>query len=362
MSRSFILLAVTLLVFLIFAPGMALAVPSSSNYALREYSFGSGGTGNSNSSTYKLNVAVGEVEDGRIKSGSYQINGGGNFILNAYAPPAPAFTNPSNYYNRLKIILNTGNNPSDAKFAIAISTDNFVSDTRYIQTDNAIGSTFNSTIFQTYTTWGGAGGFFVIGLTPSTTYTVKVASMQGNFTQSSWGPSVSASTSAVTLTFDIDVASADISTAPPYALTLDELTPGSVTTSTQKIWTSLDTNADNGGVVYVKSQNAGLASAVTSTTINSATADLAVTSTGYGLQGSYASQTSGGPYRYLAPYDGSGSNVGMIDSTFRRVFDTTSEPIEGGRGAVLVLAKPSVTTPASTDYADTLTLIAAGMF
>jgi len=70
--------------------------------------------------------------------------------MKANVPGAPTFTNPSNYYNKLKIVIKHSSNPTDAQYAIAVSNDNFVSNTKYVQSDTTLGTT---PVWQTYTSW-----------------------------------------------------------------------------------------------------------------------------------------------------------------------------------------------------------------
>jgi hypothetical protein len=277
--------------------------------------------------------------------------------MQANVPPAPTFTNPSNYYNRLKLVLDNGNNPSDSTFAIAISTDNFASDTQYVQSDNTVGSTLGSEDWQSYTAWGGATGFYIIGLNPNTTYTVKVAAEQGNFTQTGYGPTAQVATSNVTLAFDIDVSASDTETAAPYTVSLGNLTAGSVTTASNYIWIDLSTNAENGGVVYLYDVNTGLKSSVLNYTISSSSTNLTAATEGYGVRVNSVTNLTA-----QSPYDGSSNNVGLVDTTIREVLNSGSSPVSSGRGSLEIKAKASTTTPASNDYTDTLTMIASGSF
>src|SRR3972149_5623688 len=96
-------------------------MPASTNYQLKDFGFGSGGTGNSTSTNYSINGISGEQSAGNLDGASYDLGSGLIYTNQANVPPAPTFTDPSNYYNKLKIVLDTGSNPSDTKFAIAIS-------------------------------------------------------------------------------------------------------------------------------------------------------------------------------------------------------------------------------------------------
>lgn len=333
------------------------SMPSSTDYTLHNYGFGSGGNGSSASANYSLNGISGETSNVVSTSGNYQVKSGNNNSQQANVPAAPTLTNPSNYYNELHFVLNPGSNPSDYKYAIAISTDNFAT-TEFVQTDDTIGTTFNINSFQTYAAWGGSSGQNVIGLMQNTTYYMKVAAIQGNYTQSQFGAVASASTVSPSITFSI---ATDSETNPPYTASFGNLLPATVATADNKIWAYVTTNANSGVYVYVRSANAGLYSSHTNTTISSATTDLGSASTGYGAQGVAATQTSGGPLSISSPYNVSSNNVGILDTNTRVMFSSPA-PITSGSGDFKLMAKAASNTPSSADYADTLTVTAAAVF
>src|SRR2546423_1905239 len=110
------------------------SMPASTNYQLNNYGFGSGGVGSSSSTLYSANAITGEQSGVTATGTTYASNPGHNSTQQANVPAAPSFTNPNNWYNKLKFVINTSGNPSDAKFLIAISSDNFVT-TNYIHSD-----------------------------------------------------------------------------------------------------------------------------------------------------------------------------------------------------------------------------------
>lgn len=336
--------------------------PASTNYSLHDFGFGSGGVRNTTSTNYSLHAISGEVDGSQLSGTTYDLGPGLIFTRAANTPPAPTFQNDGTDYNRLRFILNIGGNPSDTLFAIAISTDNFAAETNYIKSDNTVGTTLALSDYQSYTDWGNGTGEYVIGLEPGTTYYIKVKALQGRFTETGYGPVASASTSAPTLTYDIDISASDEETAPPYALNVGTLTAGSVVTGTQRIWVDLNTNGLGGGFVYVYDTNSGLYSTSSDYTITSASDNLTSASEGFGLQSASVSQSSGGPLAAVSPYDGASENVGIVSPTSRTAFSSSSSPITGGRGSLYVKAKASTTTPAAGDYADVITLIASATF
>lgn len=333
-----------------------LVMPASTDFKLKDYGFGSGGVANGTSPNYALSAITGEQSGSGETSPSYQIGPGLFFTNQANVPGAPTFTNPSNYYNKLWIVLDTGSNPSDTKFAIAISADNFAT-TNYVQSDDTVGAILGSEDYQTNATWG-AGGFYVIGLSANTTYKVKVKAMQGKFTETGYGPTATAATVNPTLAFGIRTTS---QSSPPFSINFGSMIPSSINTSPENILISLDTNSAHGGSVYVYGANAGLNSAGTVHKIDSVTGNLGILGEGFGAQGVSATQTTGGPLNIAAIYNAGGDIVGIIDQNVRNIFDTAN-PIGGGSASFALKAKPAATAPPANDYSELLTVIAAGSF
>ena len=309
------------------------AFPASTNFQLKDFGYGGGGVANSTSSNYAIEGIAGEQNATRLDSTTYGLGPGLQFTNQANVPPAPTFTNPANYYNRLLLSLATGGNPTDTIFAIAISSDNFVT-TNYVQSDNTVGATLGLEDYQTYSAWGGGAGFTIIGLAASTTYKVKVKAWQGKFTETGYGPESSAATVGARLTFDIDVSASDTDTSPPYATNIGDLIAGSVTSSPEKIWVDFDTNGEAGGRVYVVASNAGLQSSRAGYTISSVTGNLTSLSEGFGAQGSMATQSAGGPFSIATAYNLASNNVAITDTTIREIF-SASVPVTRDRKSVV---------------------------
>jgi hypothetical protein len=329
-------------------------MPSSTNYTLHNYDFGSGG-GTSTSTNYGLNSSTGQATGPSTSSTTYTENPGNNNVQDSSEPFAPTVSNPSNYYDKLQFIVNPAtSSPTDYTYAIAISSNGF-STTNYIQASDTIGT---SPVFQTYSAWGGASGQLVLGLTYSTTYSFKVSAMQGSYTQSPYGPIATAATVSPSITFSIYT---DSQVSPPFATSFGNLLAGTVTNAADKLWVNLTTNADNGANVWINSANGGLSSNHASSTISSATTNLTSASSGYGAQVAAVTQTSGGPLTSISPYNGSAQNVGALATSLTPIFATTA-PITGGAGDLYLMAKSAATTPASNDYTDTLSFTVAGSF
>ena len=336
-------------------------IPVSPNYSLKEINFGdAGGSTNSKSTNYKGETTLGEAGS-PMRGATYAGGLGFGFTQMANVPPAPTLTNPSSYYNKLHVVIAPGNNPTDTTFALAISTDGFAT-TNYIKADTTVGATLALADYQSYATWGSGSGFDVIGLTSSTTYQIKVKALQGQYSESGYGSASSGvATVSPTLAFNIDVSPINTHTFPPYATDMGTLLVNTISTSSDKIWIDFDTNATTGGKTYVSGAQGGLRSSTKSYVIPSVTGDLAGLGQGFGLQGSSATQTSGGPFSIDAPYNGSAANVGIEDTTIRSIF-TSSAPITAGRASFVLKAKPATQAPASNDYTETLTVTGAANY
>jgi hypothetical protein len=338
----------------------ALAGPASGTYELKDYGFGSGGTINSASGTYSLQATTGEIDVASMSSTNYLTLAGLTYTLEPNTPPAPTITNPSNYYNKLSISINNANNSTDTTFAIQVAANSpdMTQNVLYVQSgSNTLGTTPD---WQTYTVWNSGSAFNIIGLTPGTTYYARVAAKRGTFQIGRYGAIAYATTVNPTFTFGVQTST---QATPPYSVGIGVVNAGQVTTSWQSVQTTISTNANNGGLIYINDANAGLRSQEAgSYTINSASTDLTSASEGYGIQGQTVGQTANGPMEFIAPYNQGGNNVGIVDGTKRVFADSSSAPVSNGQATFLLKAKAANSTPAATDYADTITIIGTGSF
>lgn len=326
-------------------------LPATSNYQLNSYGFGNGGVANSTTSTYALEGISGEVAGQTSSTANYSVKPGFIETQQANVPKIASFTNGSGtYYNKLHFIIDEQSNPTDALYALSISTDNFSSDIKYVKSDLTVGGTLSLTDYQTYSAWGGASGANIIGLLPNTTYYLRAKATQGQFTESGYGPVSSASTVNPSLSFSISTNS----------LSLGPLLAGTVVDAPTSIDITFATNAESGGDVYVNGLHSGLYSALAASTITSASTDLTSASRGFGAQVTSTGATSG-TLSSVSPYDGASNNVGMTDTTIRKII-TASAPVVGGTGSVLIKAKSASTDPASNDYSETITMLASASF
>jgi hypothetical protein len=334
-------------------------LPATTNYQLNSYGFGSGGTAGSSTSNYSLEGISGEISGQSATTSNYQTKPG--FVETQQANvPTVTLSNPSNYYDKLKFVIGQQNNPADALYSLQISTtSDFSSAINYVKNDLTIGTTLTLADYQNYTAWGGASGANIIGLASNTTYYIRAKATQGLYTESAYGPSSNAATVGQSISFCMYTGAN--CAAAGNSVAFGSLVASTVANSPNNIGVDFATNADFGGNVYIYSLNGGLASSSASYTINSATADLSSAGEGYGAKVTANSQSSGGPFNKLSPYDSSGDNVGILSTTINTIF-SSANPITGGVGAVQLKAKPSNTTPEATDYTDTVTLVAAATF
>lgn len=334
-------------------------LPASNTYELHDAGFGAGGVGVADSGTYSMSGIAGEISGQEGVGSVYNLGPGLQFTRQSNVPIAPTFTNTGNWYNKLEFVLDGTSNPTDTLYVIAISTDNFTT-TNYVQANGTIGAT---PVYQNRVDWGGDDGEFVTGLEPSKTYKIKVAAVQTKYTESAYSEAASAATLAPSLSFDIDVAAADIETAAPYTVSFGPLAIGSVTTAEKKIWFDLASNAEGGSFVYMYGANNGLKSLAADHTIAALTSlNLAGETEGYGMRVESVTQSAGGPLAAVSPFAGTLENVGAISTTTQSVLNSSSQPITAGRAAFVLKAITSTMTPAASDYTDVVTAVASATF
>ena len=342
---------------LLLAGTLFAATPTSTNYTLRSFEIGSGG-GTSSSTNYKVNGVSGTQTDASASSTNYATKSGLAATTTSNVPAAPTLTNPSAYYDRLNLVINTTSNPTDTKYAVAISPDSFATTTRYVKSDNSTGTTLVAADYRTYAGWGSGTGILILGLQPNTTYTVKVKAMQGNFSESAYGPTASVATSQDSVTFGVATTA---SSTPPFSVSFASLALNTVFNTNADASLSLATNALSGATIYITDSNAGLRSVAAGYTLTSTTTDLTSAAKGYGAVVVSTSQTSGGPFTVSSPFNGAGNNVGAL-STGLQTLATTPGVIAGGAVTVRFKAKADLTVPLGSDYGDTLTFVAAASF
>lgn len=290
-------------IYTLFALRPVFAGPASNNYELQQYSFGAGSTEGSSSDGYAIQGIAGEAGPGNPASDTYSIGDGLMVTQTSAVPPAPAFSNPGNTYNRLKLILNQGGNPADTVYAVAISADNFAT-TRWVQHDFTVGDTLGTEDWLTFTAWGDTGGQYITGLAQNTTYAVRVKARQGVYTESILGPPATAATLLPSLTFGVSAST----------IAFDPLNSGnSFTDSSKNTVITTSTNAYGGYIVYGRvTQPLTSGSHTISNFASPNSAPTAWTGTGFGYSTSDAALSGGTPDRFTSggpKYSGFGTSV-----------------------------------------------------
>lgn len=177
-------------------------------------------------------------------------------------------------------------------------------------------------------------------------------------------PTITADTISVTATvpptFSVSLGS---TTAALGTLSAGSISSGAGNTVT------ISTNAGSGWNAYVRSTNAGLTSANVSYTVSTAGSIDAAPSTlsagteGYVLDADLTTDAGGGGTVSIAgEYNGTTTSQGGTLSTTFQVFASSTGPANGDVVTLVPRVAISNLTKAAADYADTLTVVAAGVF
>jgi len=271
-------------------------------------------------------------------------------------------------YNKARFEIDTNDNPSDTLYAVQISEDNFSSDIRYIDASTYEPeeySSHNINDFRTKIQWE-TDTFNVLGLTEGTQYYLRIIALHGDFTQTEEGPDATATTAGTSSTFDIDIAGTGgytDETDPPFNITFtgdNSLLAGAgAVTADNLIWIDAETNGFGGFAVVQKGDNGGLYSSTLTAQIDSVTGDLDSLSEGFGLQSYYIDYDTSdglGDISAMTNYSGSGSNVGIVDTDWNKIYDADG-PIVDGRMALYIMARASTDKQGASDYDETITFI-----
>lgn len=177
MFKNIYKIKIVLAILFLVVPNIVIAqTMTGPNYSVEGATLDGGGE-SSSSTNYTSRESIGDVSSEGSNSTNYNIFAG--FMRVAYpgVPGTPTLTNTGgSLYNALDFVVVTGNGQQvDTTYAIAISSDDFVT-TYYIQTDDTLGT---AEAWQTYANWGSGTGERVTGLSPSTTYKIKVKASYG---------------------------------------------------------------------------------------------------------------------------------------------------------------------------------------
>lgn len=206
----------------------------------------------------------------------------------------------------------------------------------------------------------------------TTLFSMSAADNATNGDASAYTGKVCATITVPSISFDIDTATTNINTNTPYLVALGSLTTANASNSDNSainsIWVDLDTNGSGGASVSVVSSNGSLKSAsVPGDTIPSTTGTMAAGVANYGLCVGSVTQTSGGTLAKVSPFNGATCTSGHVNTigqvtTGAQNILTVPSAVVGGRSEIRVNAENSLSTPAHSDYGDTITFIATGTF
>jgi hypothetical protein len=220
------------------------------------------------------------------------------------------------------------------------------------------------------------GTLYCFNWTNSSAVSVKSSATASNLgavtTQDSGSTTIDTGQYATaSITNDQIVVTATVPSAFSFALSgntdaLGTLSTGSVSVSPTPRTATVNTNAKNGWMVWAKDSSTGLASSTASYTVASTTpgsnSTLSAGTEGYNT-GVTSSQVGGtGTITVAAPFVGGSTGKGGGLDTGLRTLATS-----GGtaNNAVLTLTNNVAiagSTPAATDYTDTITVVGAGLF
>jgi len=209
---------IIVLLLTVFSSSLASAVEqtSSDNYIIEQPSF-SGGSNTSDSDNFSTRGTVGDTSDLGLESDNYSLDATEAASRQADVLPKPTLENDNDYFDRLRITIDEQDNPSDTKYAIAISKDNF-STFSYVQQDLTIGSSLSSEDWLIFAELGEADGELIIGLDENTSYKVRVAAFHGDFSTTRYSAtSDEATTSSSYLRLSSDKESCSLGTLTELA-------------------------------------------------------------------------------------------------------------------------------------------------
>ena len=195
---------------------------------------------------------------------------------------------------------------------------------------------------------------------------------QGTIITRATGPSVIDSSGFATASIADDqiVVTATVPQSFSFALSgntdpLGNLSSASVTSSPTARTATVNTNAKNGWNVWARGTNTGLSSAAAGATIPATTpgtnSTLSAGTAGYNTGVTQTQAGGTGTVTVAVPFVGGANTGGGLDTTLRSLATSNGTALN----AVLTLTNNvaiASTTPAATDYTDTITVVAAGLF
>jgi hypothetical protein len=119
-----------------------------------------------------------------------------------------------------------------------------------------------------------------------------------------------------------------------------------------------ETNGSGGFAIVQHGENGGLYSSTKSAQIDSITGNLDALDEGFGLQNYYIDYDSSslGDITAMSNYNGSISNVGIVDTDWNKIYDANG-PIISGRMGLYLMARANTQKQGASDYDETITFV-----
>jgi hypothetical protein len=177
--------------------------------------------------------------------------------------------------------------------------------------------------------------------------------------------------STATISNDQIVVTATVPQSFSFALSgntddLGTLTLGSVKSSPTPRTATINTNAKNGWMLWGRDLNTGLSSASAAASIGSTTpgsnSTLSPGTEGYNTGITHSEEDGAGTVTVEAPFVGGSTGKGGGLDTTLRVLTSSDGPNKNAVATITNNVTIDSLTPAATDYTDTITLVAAGLF
>lgn len=368
---------------------------SGSGYEIIDPTINAGGNDDQSSTGgYMLMESIGDsFNDERFESSNYKLGVGHGYTFTANVPEISYFQTDDaamvnicgtgGCYNRARFEIDANDNPTDTLYLIEITDDNWTTiyclDGSTHQPKAIASKTINDYITKSSWETGSWTEANILGLSQDTQYKIRAKALHGDFTESEAGPEQTEDTTDPYISFDINI-SGDTwqSSTAPYEISIGEISTTGPSTASNLIWLDIDTNAVNGATISVRDENQSLLSAATGGHIDSESEDLASEDEGYGLKIDTSKRlpASGQPgfVRESTTYNTAGAHeVGALASGPTVILCTIEEtggncstgvgsPVDGGRAAIWIKVRASVTNPAAGDYADSITFTSVGTF
>jgi len=362
----------------------------SGNYKLLDPQLGSGG-GESSSVNFKsLSFIGGGLERGKFSSSLYSVGVGQGYTFMANVPTVACFETqsdgssscsslsgvggmvqvcgPSGCYDRARFEINPQGNPPDTVYSVQLSPDNWSTILYLDGSSHTLESVLSHNIndYKTLAEWqildNGTDWSRenILGLTPNTTYRIRLTALNGNYTETGFSPQAIASTAYPYIELDLDIATnSGVETVAPHRVDIGVLGVLAPTAAQNNVYVDFQTNIQSGMSVYVKDEFGGLSNGTY--TIVSASEDLAnaLNGDGFGIKVDSVSQIANntGYAKATSKYETAGTyQVGGINNSLQKIFcsvklptDTcttyTPAPLISGQGVLKLIGRASLDTP-----------------